>query len=205
MNRTWAGVALLVVSTATFGQVPSEKQAPATPSLYERVGAKLAGDPALARRLAEQPKQLDAVAWWIGSWEVTAHVFATKTTPERTDHGQEQVERLLGGSWLSFRDTYPTGTQDLGFVTFDAVQGVWRAVHLDSTGTTVIAISKGWENGKLVFLTRDAVILGEKVELRQTVEKRSDDEYRLLNEERLASGTWLALDEYLYKRKRPNG
>ena len=43
--------------------------------------------------------------------------------------------------------------------------------------------------------------LGERVVLRQTLEKRSDREYRLLNEELLPNGGWRAVDEYVYVKR----
>lgn len=74
-------------------------------------------------------------------------------------------------------------------------------MHLDSTGNAIRATARAWENNRLVFTTENAVILGERITLRQTVEKRSDTEYRVLNEEKLANGGWAKLDEYVYVKR----
>lgn len=170
-------------------------------TLYERVAAKLAAQPELARALSAPPKELERAAWLAGDWNVTARVFATPKTPERVDRGTSHVERILDGTWLSFRDTYPSGTQDLGFLTFNPVTKLWMAVHLDSTGNAIRSTARDWDAGRLVFVTESAVIVGETITLRQTIEKRSDTEYRVLNEEQLASGAWAKLDEYVYVKR----
>jgi hypothetical protein len=37
--------------------------------------------------------------------------------------------------------------------------------------------------------------------LRQVLEKVSDREYTIRNEERLASGSWALVDEYVYRKQ----
>lgn len=136
----------------------------------------------------------------VGEWDVTAHVFATPKTPERIDRGRSHVEKILDGTWLSFRDTYPAGTQDLGYLTFNTMRKEWLSVHLDSTGNAVRATSRGWNDSRLVFVIENLEILGERLTLRQTIEKRSAREYRVLNEEQVPGG-WAKLDEYVYVKR----
>jgi hypothetical protein len=52
-----------------------------------------------------------------------------------------------------------------------------------------------------VLIAENADIIGERVTLRQTIEKRSPREYRVLNEEQLPDGTWAAIDEYVYPKR----
>lgn len=164
-------------------------------TLYERIAAKLEAHPELATA-----PSLAEVEWMAGEWDVTARVFATDKTSERIDRGRSRVEKILGGTWLALRDTYPSGTQDLGYLTFNTMTREWIALHLDSNGNAVRATSPGWNDGRLVFVLEDIEILGERITLRQTIEKRSAREYRVLNEERVGGG-WAKLDEYVYVKR----
>jgi hypothetical protein len=58
-----------------------------------------------------------------------------------------------------------------------------------------------WNNNHLVFTGPPLEILGETATLRQTMEKISDHEYRVLNEEHLTDGSWVPVDEYHYKKR----
>jgi hypothetical protein len=170
------------------------------PSLYERVAARLADRPDLAT-LGQPPAELEQVAWMHGSWTIEATVFATPSSPERTDHGSVLVSRVVGGCWLQLAYSYPTGTQDLGFMTYNRVTRRWTSVGLDSTGNAAVVTAAAWEGNRLVFETPALEIVGERVHIRQTIEKLSPDEFVLRNEERLPDGTWRALDQYRYRRQ----
>lgn len=195
---------LFLLVVPTVGQNRRAKKATRSPrsdrsgTLYERVAAKLSANPELAERLGRPPAELEQLAWLVGRWRVTAHVFATAHTPERTEEGEAVVERVLDGAWLSLRDTYPGGTQDQGFLTYNVATRRWTSLSIDSTGNAIVATSAGWSADRMVYVAPDVEILGERVTLRQTLERRSDTEYRVLNEERLRTGKWQALDEYVY-------
>jgi hypothetical protein len=44
-------------------------------------------------------------------------------------------------------------------------------------------------------------VLGEQATLRQALQKIGPDEFVVLNEERLAAGAWIPLDQYRYRRR----
>jgi hypothetical protein len=189
-------LSFIVVGTLAFARTDGPP-----PSLYERVAAKLSANPALAEAIGKPSPELQAARWLAGRWNVTARVFATPGNPERVDRGQSTVEEVLGGTWLQFRDTYDGKVQDLSFLTCNPVTRRWISMTVDHTGNAVAATADGWRDGRLVFVTRNAEILGEPVVLRQTFEKRSAREYRVLNEEQLSDGSWVAVDEYLYRKE----
>jgi len=168
-------------------------------SLYERLADKLAANP----KLLDRPASIDDVKWMVGRWKVTARVFRTSRGPERISHGEEVVEPALGGSWLLTRDIYPDGGTDIGYLTYNTVSRRWTSIALDGSGNAVTATGRAWKGNKLVLSAADAEIVGERVNLRQTIEKWSESEYHILNEERLPSGRWVALDEYTYERVSP--
>lgn len=164
----------------------------AEPTLYDRIADKLAANP----KLLERPATVDDVRWMAGRWSVTAHVFKDK----RVSKGEQLVEPALGGGWLTMRDHYPDGGVDVGYLTYNTITKQWISLAIDGLGNAVKATGKRWDGNKLVLTTENAEIVGERVNLRQTITKRSADEYHVLNEERLSSGNWVALDEYTYLR-----
>jgi hypothetical protein len=135
-----AGLALLAVSPCT-----TPVRQPNPPELlYERVAAKLVSRPDLAS-LDQPPRELEGVRWMIGHWDVEATVFATASTPERVERGSSEVRTVMKGYWLEQADTYPEGTQDLGFLTYNPVEREWVSLGLDSTGNCVVAKAAGWQ------------------------------------------------------------
>lgn len=194
----WLGVpcalALLVAAAPPNPTPPS-----AAPSLYDRIAAKLEAQPALAARLGAPGPEMRSIAWMLGTWEVTAQVLPGHTRPPSTEKGRTVVTAILGGTWLQLADTYPAGVQDLGFVTYDPTREGWVSLALDSYGNAVTVSGKAWGGSKLVFRGR-ARILGEEAELRQTIERRGDDAWQILNEEKMPDGSWRALDLYSFAR-----
>lgn len=179
---------------------PASFAATAEPTLYDRVAAQLEARPELAAALGKASPEFERARWMIGRWNVTARVFATPRAPERIERGESVVSEALGGTWLELDDRYDGRVQDQGFLTFNPLAERWTSIGMDKVGNAIISIASKWEGDRIVFLAPDAEILGQRVVLRQTIEKRSNDEYRVLNEERLPSGAWAALDEYVYTR-----
>ena len=52
-----------------------------------------------------------------------------------------------------------------------------------------------------MFFTGCLTILGVDCEIRQTISKRSADEFYTLNEEKIKEGTWVVTDEFEFRRK----
>jgi hypothetical protein len=172
------------------------------PAAAQESGNKPA--PSLAQQIEKPPLELTEVSWMTGNWDITARIFATATTPERVSQGVGEVLPALGGRWLRVTDRYPDGGVDEGYLTYNGSTKKWTNVTLDAGGNAFISTSEGWQGNRIVFVTPEIEIVGEKATLRQTIERRSDTEYHLLNEERLPDGRWVALDEYTY-RKRSEG
>lgn len=186
---------------------PKPQSSPARPphtvtSFYERVAAKLAANPALAQQIGKPSAELTELQWMTGTWEITARVFATETTPEQISKGHGVVQSVLNGTWLSFADSYSADApSDQGFLTYNPISKKWISLTLDDSGTAGVMTATRWENNRLVFQGPPLELLGETVTLRQTLEKRSNTEYRILNEEQLPTGKWVPLDEYIYRKK----
>src|SRR5689334_4085535 len=111
-----ARVSLLAVF-AWAGTLPATDEPRRPPTLYERIAPNLAKAPSLPARLDGPPAELEPVAWMVGTWDVTARVFATPSSPERTSVGKSVVEKALGGAWLSIAGSFGKDVEDLGFLT----------------------------------------------------------------------------------------
>jgi uncharacterized protein DUF1579 len=209
LQRAALGYAAIIASAffvTASGQAADEKRpAPAKaastmPSLYERVDSKLAKDPQLAARVGNPAPELQQLNWLLGTWDVQSTVFATAAAPESNLGGTTVVTRVLGDTWLQFADEIFGKEQDLGFITYNVVTRKWIAAQVDASGNSVTTTSPGWSGNKIVFTGR-ALIVGEEAMLRQTLEKISDTQYMILNEERLPNGKWVPLDRYVYRKQ----
>ena len=167
-----------------------------TPGLYQRVEQLLASDPALSARIGQPAAEMQEVGWMIGTWDVFAIVEGGDAPAER---GTSIVSPLFEGTWLEIRDSYPTGTQDIGYLGYNPAQRRWISVALDSLANANRTYAEGWDRGHATF-EGDVVIVGVPAHLRQTIERRSSDEYVVTNEE-LVDGSWRRLDRYRYVRR----
>lgn len=200
-----AHVILVAVALAgaalSFSRVESAQEHLRVSTLYDRIAAKMERNPELAKAVGHPSTELGSAAWMIGRWKVTSRVFARDAKTEPEDHGESTVEEVLGGTWLQIRDTYEGKPEDHGFLTFNVATKEWIAIGIDKTGNAITSKAKGWDGNRLSLVAENAEILGERVVLRQTLEKKSDREYRILNEERLPSGEWAVIDEYVYRKQ----
>ena len=169
------------------------------PTIYQRVEQHLATDPAAAATLGRPAPQMREVDWLVGTWDVTAEV---EGRPSSAETGTSVVTPALGGAWLEIRDTYPSGTQDLGYVGYGAMEERWINVSFDSLMNANRSTAQAWTNGRIIF-EGDFLILGLPAHLRQIVERSGADDYSVTNEERIEA-QWHRLDSYHYHR-RPAG
>ncbi|HWA89304.1 MAG TPA: DUF1579 family protein [Rhizomicrobium sp.] len=167
-------------------------------TLYDRVEARLKHDPKLAAALGHPAPEMKQVAWMIGRWDIATTVDVQPGRKAET--GQSVVTPALGGVWLEIRDTYPKGNQDITYLGFDPATKRWVSTTVDGVGNAVTTTAPRWANDRLVF-TGEAVVVGEKATLRQTVAKTGPRAYIVANEERLSDGTWKLLDTYRYTRR----
>ena len=167
-------------------------------TLYDRVAARLARDPALAKQLGHPAPEMKQVAWMIGAWDIATTVDAEPG--RKLERGRSVVAPVLGGVWLETHDTYPQGNQDITYLGFDPVARRWVSMTVDGVGNAVTNTATRWEKGRLVF-ERPVTVIGEKAVLRQTVAKQSDRAYTVTNEERMRDGSWRLLDTYRYTKR----
>ncbi|GAC1548938.1 MAG: hypothetical protein NVS3B16_22320 [Vulcanimicrobiaceae bacterium] len=168
---------------------------PPDKSFYERISLLRAIDSKFGSRLGERASEMDAIAWMQGTWSGRAHVFATPSTREQPYKPVHDDKYAIERNTLY--DLNAEGERSPSIV-FEPLAGAWYFFsHSPHPG---LLRAPGWRNGRITFEGAIA-IAGLSTHMRQTITKRSDRAYHLLNEEILADGRVVALDEYEYEKK----
>src|SRR3569832_693475 len=173
--------------------------AQAEDNLYTKIEARLAAAPALAAALGKPGPEMKSLEWMLGTWDVFANVQAG-VHPPAPEHGTSVWTAALNGTWIEQRDSYPGGTQDIGYLGYGPVTKRWTSVGIDSTGNAVVIAGARAAADSFVF-EGDVIIVGAHVHLRQTIARKGNDAIMLTNEERMPDGSWKLLDTYRYTRK----
>jgi hypothetical protein len=167
------------------------------PSLYERVSAALAKRNDL-NDLGKPPAEMRQVNWMLGTWNIEATVEADPA--KKVDRGTSVVTAVLGGVWLQSTDSYPSGTQDLGMLSYNRVTRQWVNSSIDSNGNAFTAYAPNWDGDRIVFIAENIKVMGETVTLRQVLTRHGRDEFEIVNSEKTGEATWAVLDRYVYRR-----
>jgi len=182
--------ALLLAGAATA-------EGAATPNLYDRVSATLAKRTDLTE-LGKPAAEMRQVSWMLGTWQIEASVAAD--AEKKVDRGTSVVASVLGGVWLQSTDSYPSGTQDMGLLTYNRVTRQWVSTSIDSNGNAITAYAKSWDGERIVFLAENIKVMGEPATLRQVITRHGRDEFEIVNSERTGEATWTVLDRYVFRR-----
>lgn len=184
---------VLAASAAFSCMIPALCLAAGPADLYARIDQKLEADPQTAALVGKPAPEMKTVAWMAGQWDVVAEARGD------AEKGTSVVTPLFDGAWLEIRDTYPGGTQDVGFIGYDPVLHHWVSVSIDSVMNANRTFAERWDEKGASF-EGDVMILGVAAHLRQVIARIGPDAYLLTNEERLADG-WHMLDRYRYTRR----
>ena len=182
---------LLSATTSAFGQEPSKPSATtADQTMYERC-AELKKDPRFAAKLAEPARRIHELDWLLGDWTAEAVVFATQTTPEWREQSRTSF-RQVGDAMIA--------SDDLATVLlWDPFALRWRSFGAEPPVSPLASSLGQMEDGTLVH-EGDVRLFGEVFHLRQTLTRDGSDGFEIVNEERLKSGRYQAVDAYRYTR-----
>ena len=153
--------------------------------------------PVLARFPAIRQQRIEEFKWMIGDWAFENHVRATPTTPAYTDTYYYTYELADTGSRYTVSGH---GAKARPYLTFDPFSNRWMMTFTE--GLFGVLQSDGWKGDAIVF-TGPLTMLGIDCELRQTITRKGPDEFHILNEEKLADGSWRETDEFVCRRKQP--
>jgi hypothetical protein len=144
---------------------------------------------------AGRKRKMDEFHWLIGNWEAVNHVRATPTTPAYTDTYRYTYNFCDDDTRICI--TGPSG-KERPHLTFDPFSARWMMTFVD--GVYGVLQSEGWAGDTIVF-TGHVTMLGVDCELRQTIQRRSQDEFYVRNDERIADGSWSMVDDFEFRRR----
>jgi hypothetical protein len=139
--------------------------------------------------------KLEGFKWLVGEWSAMNKVRATPTTPAYTDTYFYLYQLCEADTRISI--TGPGGMAR-PYLTFDPFRERWMMTFTEAVYG--VLQSKGWQRDSIVF-TGCLTMLGVDCEIRQTISKRSADEFYTLNEEKIKEGAWVVTDEFEFRRK----
>ena len=184
--------AMLAATGLASAQNPGKPPAKAPDqTMYERY-AELKKDPAFAAKLGEPAERIHDLDWMVGEWTAEAIVFATATTPEWRQDSRIAF-RQVGEAMIA--------SDDLSTVLlWDAFIQRWRTFGAEPPVSPLASSVGDMVDGALLVLEGDVSLFGEPFHLRQTLRREGSDRFDILNEQRLASGRYQAVDTYRYTR-----
>ena len=151
----------------------------------------------LARFPAIQQRKIEEFRWLVGDWAFENHVRATPSTPAYADTYYYTYELADDGTRYTVSGHGATARP---YLTFDPFSNRWMMTFTE--GLFGVLQSNGWKGDGIVF-SGPLTMLGVDCELRQTITKKSPDEFHILNEEKLRDGSWTQTDEFFCRRKQP--
>ena len=139
--------------------------------------------------------KMEEFRWLVGEWSATNKVRATPSIPAYTDTYFYSYQLCQADTRISI--TGPGGTAR-PYLTFDPFRERWMMTFTESVDG--VLQSKGWQRDSIV-LTGCLTMLGVDCRIRQTISKRSADEFYTLSEEKTKQRTWVVTDEFEFRRK----
>jgi hypothetical protein len=156
-----------------------------------------------------RPAALASFAWMVGHWDAVARNFEADATDERgmTENGRGpaiisftpderwlRIESLLRPNWFNAR-----------YFGFD--RAAKHYVFQEITGPGVVYLtpitSAGWTGERMVFGPTKMLYYGLPLTERITLIRNSPDQFRIVFEDQLPDGTFIAVGDVLYTRKSP--
>src|SRR3954452_1431925 len=153
--------------------------------------------PVLAKFPAMRQAKMQEFKWLIGEWAFENRVRATPTTPAYTDTYFYSYELADNASRYTVSGH---GAKARPYLTFDPLSNRWMMTFTE--GLFGVLQSDGWAGNSIVF-TGPLTMLGIDCELRQTITRRGENDFHILNEEKLPDGSWRETDEFNCQRKQP--
>jgi len=144
---------------------------------------------------AARAAEMDKFRWIAGEWSYENRVPATRLSPAYTDAGHQKFLLCERDSWVCI--VAPDGSQQR-HITFDPFSKQW--IYVLTRGSYGILRSReGWVGDRMVF-SGLMTMIGINCEWRMTWDKKSGDEFRFVNEEQAADGSWMYIDEWRFRR-----
>ena len=187
MRRTL--VVLAVCSAWMLGSASVSQAQPAK---------KPAEKPAMAGMSMKPAAEMDKVKWMTGTWQCAGKTMASPMGPEHPTEATVTADMTLDGFWMlsHYREKKtaqnPMPISGDEYWGYDAVEKMWDRVAVDNMGGFASGSAKGWEKGKIVWMS-DGMMGGEKSKFRDTFTEKNPREVGYVGEIGTADGKWATL------------
>lgn len=171
------------VASAQTQKKPAKKAAPAS------------GGPGMSMKPAPE---MDRAKWMVGTWQCAGKTLASSMGPEHPTEAEVKSEMILDGMWLAHhyrekktvQNSMPISADEVW--TYDAAGKMWDRLAIDNTGGWASGTAKGWEKGKIVWMS-DGMMGGQKMKFRDTFTEKDPGEITYVGEIRTPDGKWSTL------------
>ena len=172
------------VSSGQAAKKPAEKPAPAAMSAPGAAGMPMKPAP-----------EMDKVKWMVGTWQCTGKAMASPMGPEHPTEATVTSEMTMDGFWsLSHYREKKTAQNPMPisgdeYWGYDSTEKMWDRVVVDNMGGFATGNSKGWEKGKLVWMS-EGMMGGQKMKFRDTFTEKSPREVNYVGQMGTPDGKW---------------
>jgi hypothetical protein len=151
--------------------------------------------------------ELRKIDWLLGSWEATPREFpSTMRDPadaQISPSSPARVEFTTGRKWLKISFVaQPWNAEWDYYLGHDRVRGVWRLQYVSTPGLVVQPLSASrWSSDRLVFGPAVEDYNGFRSVVRTSIVRVDPNAFRIVNEVRMPSGKFVAMDDILFRRR----
>jgi uncharacterized protein DUF1579 len=195
--------AALVFGFATVSMAQTKSKAPERAKAPEKAAPAAA---AVGTGMPMKPApEMDKIKWMTGTWQCIGKTMASPMGPEHPTEAEVKSEMALDGMWMlaHYREKKtpqnPMPVSGDEYWTYDAAGKMWDRVAVDNMGGLVNGTSKGWEKGKLVWMS-EGMMGGQKMKFRDTFVQKNPRELSYTSEMGSAEGKWTTAWEATCKK-----
>jgi hypothetical protein len=191
-----AVLCLLVLAAASIASAQTGAKPP----------GKTAAPPAGAAGISmKAPPEMDKVRWMVGNWQCSGKTMASPMGPEHPTEATVAVEMALDDHWIlshyrekkTAQNPMPISGDEAW--AYDPAEKMWDRLAIDNMGGWATGTAKGWEKGKLVWMS-DGMMGGQKTKFRDTFVEKNPREINYVGEMGTPDGKWSVLWETTCKK-----
>jgi hypothetical protein len=151
------------------------------------------------------PPEMDKIKWMVGTWQCAGKTMASAMGPEHPSEAQVVSEMALDDHWIlshyrekkTAQNPMPISGDEAW--AYDPAEKMWDRLAIDNMGGWATGTSKGWEKGKLVWMS-DGMMGGQKMKFRDTFTEKNPREIGYTGEMGTPDGKWASLWEVTCKK-----
>ena len=149
--------------------------------------------------------EMDKGKWMVGTWQCTGKTMASAMGPEHPTEATVTVEMALDDHWIlshyrekkTAQNPMPISADEAW--AYDPAEKMWDRLAIDNSGGWATGTAKGWEKGKLVWVS-DGMMGGQKMKFRDTFVEKNPREIMYTGEIGSADGKFAVVWDIACKK-----